>query len=253
MPNWDDAVSGLHYWTTEQSRLWRVSHLDFMARRWAVASLTFHIDLDCSNPVNDAASISSGYVIDFEMEKGLDNDVTTEWLSACDRCNPHQGWLGIHMPQPRWVQCVQIFHSVRPLVGSRGVALDRWDGNAWKEEVVIRDLDPSTWKFMYFPHSSVTQYDGRARWRVASAFIVEERWRVASISFYLSDGCTNKASGIEITSGYTRGHSTAAAFDDDKDTYWESSCRRCGSLSIWLGLSLPVGLPVVRCVQLRQV
>ena len=78
--------------------------------------------------------------------------------------------------------------------------------------------------------------------------------QVYGLVFLPANNCTGDRldDGLYITSGHQRGHGYEAAFDEEYETYWESSCVGCVSSQAWLGVSLPHGTAPVRCVQIRQ-
>jgi len=256
-----DARSALAGWSTEANTVWRVAHTVPVIRRWAVASLSFHLDLDCQQRLA-GVPIASGEVIDFDMKEGLDDDVGTEWLSSCESCNPKVGWLGQVMSVPQVVRCVKLFQSRRPLAGSSGVSVERWDGSAWQQMFLAEGIQPSAWESLpllqqpalYLPAES------RPRWRVVNEAAVRSTWRIAGLKFFTRSACRDEAGGIQFDSGHTLGHGPDVAFAGASSAlgegavaaYWESSCDGCDIGEAWLGLSLEVGMPLVRCVQLRQ-
>lgn len=251
-PNYDDSNSGLPYWNTKENTIWRVTNGEVIPDRWVLPSLNFYSDFDCSQTLDGAKQMSSGYVIGFGMENADDNDVSTEWLSSCANCGVGQAWLGVFVPVKSWVRCVRIFQRVRVQSSSKSIVVETLGSSSWVQAMVANNLDFGTWEMVYVPRPGTSSQDYRVRWRVVNAQPTSDRWSVGDLRLYVSPGCTNEAYGVQISSGYLMGYDLAAAFDGSTSTYWKSSCRKCASGQAWLGISLPATSAAVRCIQLWQ-
>eukprot|EP00434_Breviolum_minutum_P036483 symbB.v1.2.032326.t1/scaffold3869.1/size49035/1 len=129
-------------------RLWRITSLVDVSRRWTVASVNFYWDLACSLRIQDGNYLATGWALGFEVEHAFlqNNTLSLEWAwvapgrvchwiaakaSSCDGCGAREAWLAWSAFVPSWPRCVQIYQSTRLASGSTHLAVERYDGNQW--------------------------------------------------------------------------------------------------------------------------
>eukprot|EP00931_Biecheleriopsis_adriatica_P054741 TRINITY_DN32247_c0_g1_i1.p1 TRINITY_DN32247_c0_g1~~TRINITY_DN32247_c0_g1_i1.p1 ORF type:complete len:2549 (-),score=430.20 TRINITY_DN32247_c0_g1_i1:21-7667(-) len=269
-PMLEDSVSGLRYWESEPDRLWRVTHLGELPRRWAVGSAGFYWDLDCTVRIDDAFVIESGWVLGFDVERAfVQNDSeNVEWVSSCDGCGSQVAWLGLHMPVRRWPRCVRIYQTSRKDFGSTSLSVERYQGAYWDPVVQKQDAAPNSWETLLLPgprlvydtdgglsdHPGGIVFNDRERWRVVGMASMIFGWKVGGLRFFSTLHCQDEVFGLATSSGYVTGHEPSLAVSSkDDSTYWQASCEMCRSGQAWVGLSFSRDDPLPKCIQLWQV
>jgi len=262
-----DSASALPYWVTEADRLWRVTQLSNLPRRWHVGSIGFFWDLACSTEIVDASIIASGWALGFEAQNAFwqNGSSRTEWASACDGCGSQQAWLGVALPLPSWPRCVQIFQTARTGFGARLLSVERFDGSAWVQ-VAQKAATPAAWETIELPgpgQAYSTPYPvqiapngvsfaGRIAWRLLAKGPNRNGWQVSGLRLFADLNCHEEIFGLITSSGYADGHEPELAIgSNDTSTFWKASCSQCIDEAT-LGVSLTVATILPRCFQLYQ-
>ncbi|CAJ1358452.1 unnamed protein product [Effrenium voratum] len=200
-------------------RLWRVTSLDDVPRRWTVASVSFYWDLACSTRMEEGNFMASGWALGFEVAHAfLNESLELEWASACDGCGARQAWLALSTLLPSWPRCVRIYQTTRAGSGTAHLAVERFDGSDWALVADKQEATAAAWEDLRLPGPGgiysypypVSTFEGlgsfgfRVAWRLL-ARPTRWGWRVSSLRFFSDLSCLNETVGIPGASSFLQG------------------------------------------------
>lgn len=126
------------------SERWRISHIDPVTYGWAIGSLKFFSDTECSEDAEiavasgDAKVEASGHHGAAEPGHAFDEHTWTEWRAQCYICEPGEAWIGVRFPEPGLVRCLQLWQIGRDEYRTSEIALQRWEASTFEWQTVLR-------------------------------------------------------------------------------------------------------------------